>query len=174
MERGLEHISGWCLAKGTEQWSTLSACDSPSQTKFSHKIDHTSALARSVRWQQEVCGAGEEGRTIGNIVAQLIKLTGSCRQKAALPMFLRDTAVSLGSSGMGSPKAPTSEREPGRLLLLPTPPARPISPSLVRVGCTAKSWYLSWRNKFVSCNKCHRVSAYNVAASSPSSTQEGS
>lgn len=100
----------------------LSACDSLPQTKFSHKIHHTLALARSMRRQQEVCGAGEEGRTIGNIIAQLIKLTGSCGQKAALPTFLLDAAVSLGSGGTSSPKTPSAlvhprAREPGRFSL---------------------------------------------------------
>ena len=93
---------------GTEQWSTPSACDSLPQAKFSHKIHHTLALARSTRRQREVCGVGEEGSTIENIIAQLIKLTGSCGQKAVLPMFLLHTAVSLGSGGVCSPKTPTT------------------------------------------------------------------
>lgn len=114
-----------------------------------------------MRRQQEVCGAGEEGRTIGNIIAQLIKLTGSCGQKAALPTFLLNAAVSLGSGGTSSPKTPSASCTlvRGAGTLLPVVPARPISPPLAQVGCTAKSWYVAWRKKFVSCNECHGVSA---------------
>lgn len=138
------------LAKGTEQWSTLSAHDSLPQTKFSRKIHHTSALARSACQQREVCGARGEGRTVGNIIAQLItKLRGSCRQKAVLPTFLPNKAVSLGSGRMGSAETPTTL---GTLVggsrdacASPRASRSPRFPIARAGGCTAKSWYLSWR-----------------------------
>lgn len=165
------------LVKGTEQWSTLSARDSLPQTKFSRKIHHTSALARSVRQQREVCSARGEGRTVGNIIAQLItKLTGSCRQKAVLPTFLPDTAVSLGCGRTGSAETPTTL---GTLVggsrdacASPRASRSPHFPIARAGGCTVKSWYLSWRNNVGSYNERHGVSAHNVPSRSPASTRE--
>lgn len=87
LEKGLECISGWCLAEGTEQWSTLSACDSLTQAKFSHKIHHTSALARSACWQREVCGAGGEGRTMGSIISELIEVNRQLQAEGSAASF---------------------------------------------------------------------------------------
>lgn len=62
------------------------------------------ALSRSACRQWEVSGAREDGRTIRNIITQLIKLTGSCRQKAVLPVLLFDTTAELGSHRMCPPE----------------------------------------------------------------------
>lgn len=85
------------LADSLLQALSNGACCQP-LAKSSGEIRDVLALPR----QQEVCSAGEEGSTIRTFIAQLIKLPGSCGQKAVLAMFLLDATL-----GMCSPKTPT-------------------------------------------------------------------